>query len=209
MRKIVFFGIWVIIVSLLAPSSFAQRIGKSEIILKKLRELGWRMIYYKSRDREIWGNGGYIYRSKTPEYPKKKKTIEKVIPLSIPQPKMLSEKELEELRSKIQNTLNEFALERGKRVELEKYLSDIEEQIKSYKEEVKIEKEEKYTVVKGDSLWKISKKFYSTPLKWPIIYKANQDKIKDPNRIYPGQVLLIPTKVAKKEKALPKEHYLK
>lgn len=27
---------------------------------------------------------------------------------------------------------------------------------------------------------------------WPRIYKANKDKIKDPNLIYPGQVLFIP-----------------
>jgi hypothetical protein len=49
-----------------------------------------------------------------------------------------------------------------------------------------------YTVKKGDSLWRIAGKIYHNPLKWPRIYHANKDKIKNPHRIYPGQVLTIP-----------------
>ena len=49
-----------------------------------------------------------------------------------------------------------------------------------------------YTVKKGDSLWRISGKVYGNPLKWTRIYRANQDKIKSANKIYPGQVLVIP-----------------
>lgn len=49
-----------------------------------------------------------------------------------------------------------------------------------------------YTVVKGDSLWKISKKFYGNGSKYNTIYNSNRDKIKNPNLIYPGQVLTIP-----------------
>ncbi|WJW76071.1 LysM peptidoglycan-binding domain-containing protein [Thiohalobacter sp. IOR34] len=46
-----------------------------------------------------------------------------------------------------------------------------------------------YTVVKGDSLWAISGKpdIYNNPYQWPLIYKANSDKIKDADLIYPGQ----------------------
>lgn len=54
------------------------------------------------------------------------------------------------------------------------------------------ERPTKYVVKKGDSLWKIAGKIYRNPLKWPKIYRANQDKIKNPNRIYPNQVLTIP-----------------
>ena len=46
-----------------------------------------------------------------------------------------------------------------------------------------------YEVNKGDHLWGISGKSYGNPYKWPLIYKANSDKIKDADLIYPGQVL--------------------
>lgn len=49
-----------------------------------------------------------------------------------------------------------------------------------------------YTVQKGDCLWNIAKKFYGNGSKYTVIYKANKDKIKNPNLIYPGQVLTIP-----------------
>lgn len=49
-----------------------------------------------------------------------------------------------------------------------------------------------YTVKKGDNLWNISKKELDTPFKWPKIYDANKNQIKDPNLIYPKQVLRIP-----------------
>jgi nucleoid-associated protein YgaU len=45
-----------------------------------------------------------------------------------------------------------------------------------------------------DCLWNIAKKrnIYGDPWKWKRIYKANSDKIKDPDLIYPGQKLIIP-----------------
>ena len=46
-----------------------------------------------------------------------------------------------------------------------------------------------YTVVKGDSLSKIGKKY---GVKWKDIYEANKDKVKDPNHIEPGWKLKIP-----------------
>lgn len=49
-----------------------------------------------------------------------------------------------------------------------------------------------YTVKKGDCLWNIAKKFYGNGSKYGMIYNANKSKIKNPNLIYPGQVLLIP-----------------
>ena len=55
-------------------------------------------------------------------------------------------------------------------------------------------KAQKYTVVKGDCLWAISRKFYGQA-NWDTVNKianANKDKISDPNLIYPGQVLTIP-----------------
>ncbi|MEO8513943.1 MAG: LysM peptidoglycan-binding domain-containing protein [Ignavibacteria bacterium] len=49
-----------------------------------------------------------------------------------------------------------------------------------------------YSVVKGDCLWKISSRSYSTPYLWPAIWEANRSEIFDPNFIYPGEVLKIP-----------------
>jgi nucleoid-associated protein YgaU len=49
-----------------------------------------------------------------------------------------------------------------------------------------------YTVQKDDTLQKISKKVYGTYAKWYKIYKANKDKISNPNVLKPGTVLNIP-----------------
>lgn len=53
-------------------------------------------------------------------------------------------------------------------------------------------KNKTYKVVKGDCLWTIAKKFYDDGSKYKLIYEANKDKIKNPNLIYPGQILIIP-----------------
>lgn len=49
-----------------------------------------------------------------------------------------------------------------------------------------------HTVVRGDTLWGISKKYYGKGSQYTKIYNANRDKIKNPNLIYPGQVFMIP-----------------
>jgi nucleoid-associated protein YgaU len=49
-----------------------------------------------------------------------------------------------------------------------------------------------YEVVSGDSLSKIAKREYGNANEWKRIYEANQDVLKDPNKIYPGQKLKIP-----------------
>jgi nucleoid-associated protein YgaU len=50
-----------------------------------------------------------------------------------------------------------------------------------------------YTVESGDSLSKIAKSHYGDALKYMVIFEANQPLLEDPNKIYPGQVLRIPT----------------
>jgi hypothetical protein len=49
-----------------------------------------------------------------------------------------------------------------------------------------------YKVKPGDCLWNIAKAFYDKGSKYTIIYNANKDKIKNPNLIYPDQILTIP-----------------
>lgn len=49
-----------------------------------------------------------------------------------------------------------------------------------------------YTVVAGDTLSKIAKQVYGNASKYPVIFEANKPMLKDPDKIYPGQVLVIP-----------------
>jgi len=49
-----------------------------------------------------------------------------------------------------------------------------------------------YTIQKGDTLSKIAKQFYGDATKYMIIVEANQELIKDPDKIYPGQDIQIP-----------------
>jgi len=49
-----------------------------------------------------------------------------------------------------------------------------------------------YEVVSGDSLSKIAKREYGNANEWKRIFEANQDILKDPDKIYPGQKLKIP-----------------
>ena len=49
-----------------------------------------------------------------------------------------------------------------------------------------------YTVKMGDYLSKIAREVYGDARKYPIIFEANKPMLKDPDLIYPGQVLVIP-----------------
>jgi len=52
---------------------------------------------------------------------------------------------------------------------------------------------ETYDVVQGDNLWNIAGKsrIYGNPYQWPLLYKANSDKIEDADLIHPGQSLTV------------------
>jgi nucleoid-associated protein YgaU len=47
-------------------------------------------------------------------------------------------------------------------------------------------------VIRGDSLWRISKTTYGHGIRYSVIYKANRDQIRNPDLIYPGQIFVLP-----------------
>jgi nucleoid-associated protein YgaU len=50
----------------------------------------------------------------------------------------------------------------------------------------------KHTVVSGDTLYRIARKYYDDPTMWYKIYEANEDTIEDKSLLVKGQILIIP-----------------
>lgn len=55
-----------------------------------------------------------------------------------------------------------------------------------------VDQQGQYTIKEGDTLWDISSAHYRDPFLWPLIWKSNPS-ITDPDLIYPGTVLVIPS----------------
>jgi nucleoid-associated protein YgaU len=53
-------------------------------------------------------------------------------------------------------------------------------------------KVEYYVIEKGDTLWAIATKYLGSGNRYPEIFEANKEVIKDPDLIYPGQKIRIP-----------------
>lgn len=54
---------------------------------------------------------------------------------------------------------------------------------------------------RGDTLWHISRRVYGRGMRYTTIYLANQDQIRDPDLIWPGQVFSLPAESAEGEPA--------
>lgn len=57
-------------------------------------------------------------------------------------------------------------------------------------------KVEYYVIERGDTLSAIAKKYYGDPMEYKALFEANREVIEDPDKIYPGQKIRIPTKAA-------------
>jgi hypothetical protein len=60
---------------------------------------------------------------------------------------------------------------------------------------------DRYRVQRGDTLWSISGQptIYHNALMWPILYRANRQQLRDPDLIYPQQLLAVPRQLSQEE----------
>ena len=115
-----------------------------------------------TEDKELWGNRGYIYGGPQAVMQDEQEEPEAVI---LP----------EEVYEEADPILPPEPVEPAK--------------VEPVVEEVKFIT---YKVKKGDTLQKISKKVYGTTKRWQKIFEFNKGTLKSPNKIYPGQKILIP-----------------
>lgn len=99
--------------------------------------------------------------------------------------KATAEEGIGNIQPKVDGLQNEVAGLDARIAELEARLAELEKQPKYWG---------RYTVKSGDYLYKIAADpfVYHDGSKWPLIYEANNDIIRDPNLIYPGWILFIP-----------------
>jgi nucleoid-associated protein YgaU len=106
-----------------------------------------------------------------------------------------AEAKLKEAEEKVKEAEEKAAREeREKRLEAAAARREARREAMELRAERLREQERTYTVKSGDSLSKIAKELLGDAKRWPEIFEANKDQIKDPNLIHPGQELKIPAK---------------
>ena len=83
---------------------------------------------------------------------------------------------------------------RATRTDTEQKAAEMREKLRQQAEErAAAARSRTYEVKPGDTLSKIAKQVLGDANRWPEIFEANKDQIKDPNLIHPGQELRIPS----------------
>lgn len=108
---------------------------------------------------------------------------------------MALQEQLAEAEARIAELEAELGSLRDEVSQMETKAADHKAKLAELKEKWMICQYGRYKVVEGDWLSKIAgmRNVYHDGAKWPMIYEANKDKIKDPNLIYPDWILYIPT----------------
>jgi len=155
-----------------------------------------RYVEIKDRvDQKMEGNAGYLVGDPQPEDRSGFKTTRKIYVLEVSAGDLIEETVIEASDEELVSNdalMEEPVYETDNFIEISKseemipYIDDDTDDIES------LPSFTEYTVKKDDTLQKISKKFYDSFSKWPIIYEANKDVIENPDRIKPGIVIQIP-----------------
>jgi len=154
-------------------------------------------------DQEIEGNRGYIEGSSTETEKREKKTRTTYIAEVEFGESVLIDDEVSVKKDALQkgsvypySNITIFGTSDKKVVSQkeEPAKKDVKASSVSVLKEDKIKKAKTYVVKDGDTLEKISARpeIYGNKNKWYRIFKANEDQLKGPDKIFPGQVLRIP-----------------
>lgn len=177
-------------------------IGEVNLLGKRDLKTGTISSHFPKRDRNYANNSGrqapYTYINKLLSW----KSSGKPVQLIITGTKINFQVTIETLKYGEQDgtgdvyydlTLKEYRAVEIKKTKLKKTKLKKTKKKKSKPKRPAAKKKTKtYTVKSGDCLWNIAKRFYGNGAQYTKIYNANRGKIKNPNLIYPGQVLTIP-----------------
>jgi len=136
-------------------------------------------------DQQPAGNAGYFTGAPKPEDQTQMKTTRKVYVLEFTKESKVEEEEVEMDFPPISTYNPPRRNQPAQRISI----PDFDRTAPSPTSEPSVVE---YKVEKDDTLQKISKKFYDRYSKWPRIYEANKQRIKNPNFLKPGTVLQIP-----------------